>query len=260
LGEGGMGAVYLARRRDGTTVALKMLLSRVAVDESSRKMFQREIEVSRSLVHPNIVTLFDQGSSGSIFYFAMEFCPGGSLSDLMKIRGKIAPAEAGPIMLQALAGLAYAHEQGFVHRDLKPANILLTSQNDGIAKVSDFGLAKSFQKAGFSGMTATGAIAGTFVFMPREQLTNFKYFRPVSDVWSIGATFYTMLTGHSPRNFYKLKDHVEVILRGGIVPILERDSSIPKKIADVIDRAVSEDTKDRYQNAAEFREALAEAL
>ncbi len=262
LGEGGMGAVYLARRkRDGAMVALKVMLAKVAVDEYSRQMFQREIEVTRGLRHPNIIELFDHGSAGSGFYFAMELCSGGSVDRLMERRGgKLSLAEAGLIILQTLEGLSFAHDGGFVHRDIKPQNILLTAERGGVAKVSDFGLAKSFQKAGLSGMTATGAAAGTPYFMPREQLTNFKYVKPVSDVWSIGATLYHMLTSEFPRNFQRGQDPMEVILRGGVVPILNRDPNIPKKVAEVIDRSLADNVKARYQTAAEFREALDKAL
>jgi serine/threonine protein kinase len=174
--------------------------------------------------------------------------------------GKRSLQEAGSIMLDALEGLAFAHEQGFVHRDLKPQNILLTAQDSGEAKVSDFGLAKSFQKAGFSGMTATGGTAGTYPFMAREQLTNFKFVKPVSDVWSMGATFYFMLTGGFPRDFRRGQDPMEVILRGGVVPIRNRDSSIPKNIGEVIDRACADNVKERYQTAGEFRQTLARVL
>jgi hypothetical protein len=262
LGRGGMGAVYLARRKkDGASVAVKVMLSKVAVGERARDVFQREIEVTRSLRHPNCVELLDHGSAGSAFYFVMEFCPGGSLDGLMgRRRGPLSLKEAGPIILQALEGLSFAHERGFVHRDLKPQNILLTAKDGGAAKVSDFGLAKSFQKAGFSGMTATGGTAGTYPFMAREQLINYKFVKPVSDVWSMGATLYFMLTEQYARDFLQGKDPVEVILGGGVVPIRKRDPSIPEKVAEVIDKAVADKPNDRYQTAAEFRQALAKVL
>jgi hypothetical protein len=95
--------------------------------------------------------------------------------------GRWAVAEAGRIVLQSLAGLSFAHEKGIVHRDLKPENILLTAPDGGMAKIADFGLAKDFEKAGFSGMTATGGVAGTALFMPREQLLDYKHVKPVSD-------------------------------------------------------------------------------
>ena len=262
LAKGGMGAVYLARRKsDGRSVALKVMLSKVAVDERARRLFQREIEDLRALKHAHIVELLDHGSGGSGFFFVMELCTGRSLDDLTERRGgKLPLCEAGPLILQALDGLSFMHGKGFVHRDLKPSNILLTAADGGAAKVADFGLAKNFEKAGFSGMTATGAYAGTVVFMPREQLTNYRHVKPVSDVWSMGATLYHVLTGQYPRDFRRGQDPMEVVLRGGVVPIRKRDASIPAKVAEAIDRAVADQAKDRFQTAAEFRAALMKAL
>ena len=263
LGKGGMGAVYLAhRKKDGERVALKVMLSRVAVNERARVEFVREMATMQNLRHPNIVRFIDNGSAGVGFYFIMEFCEGGSVDDLMARHGGTLPlTAASPIMLKALEGLAYAHEQKLVHRDLKPMNVLLEgSPESGIAKIADFGLAKSFEKAGLSGHTSTGSYAGTPVFMPREQVTNYKYVKPASDVWSIGATFYNMLTGQHPRDMRRGQDQIEVVLNGKIVPIRQRDSNVPRKLAEVIDRALDNDVKARYQTAGEMHKALADAL
>src|SRR4051812_28395734 len=102
-------------------------------------------------------------------------------------------------MLQLLDALAHAHGQGLVHRDIKPGNVLLMDPEGEVVKLSDFGLAKSFQHAGLSGMTVTGGVGGTPAFMPREQLINFKYTKPTSDVWSMGAMLYYLLTGQFVR-------------------------------------------------------------
>ena len=263
LGEGGMGAVYLVRhKKKGTRAALKVMLSKVAVDERSRKVFMREIEVTRALRHKNIVGFLDHGSAGGVFYFLLEFCEGGSVDKLMERRGgRLALDEAGPIILQSLEGLAFAHDKDFIHRDLKPQNILLTgSEPHWTAKVADMGLAKDFQKAGWSGMTATGSFGGSFAFMAREQVTNFKYFKPVSDVWSMGATFYNMLTGQFPRDFRRGQDPMEVILHGSIVPIAKRGVRLPSRVAEVIDHSLSNKTSDRYQNAGEMLLALKKVL
>jgi serine/threonine protein kinase len=155
---------------------------------------------------------------------------------------------------QALEGLASAHGAGFVHRDLKPDNVLFAG--DGTAKLADFGLAKSFQQAGLSGMTATGAFAGTYFFMPREQLTSFRQARPASDVWSMAATLYYLLTGQYARDFGAHPDPLAVILRGGVVPIRRRDASVPEELAGVIDRALSDEAEERYPTAREFASAL----
>lgn len=263
LGQGAMGAVYLARRnRDGRQMALKIMLSRVAVSPAARRGFEREITLTSQLRHSNIVNFIEHGSSGSVFYFVMEFCGGGSVDKLMEEQGGCLTLDtAGPIMMDALDGLTYAHAENVVHRDLKPGNILLSgSASRWKTKVSDFGLAKDFELAGFSGMTMTGGVGGTYGFMPREQVTDFKYAKPPSDVWSLGATFYNMLTGELPREMCRGQDPIEVILDGKVVPIRERDSGIPKSVAEVIDRALDLEVSARYQDAGEMRQAMAEAL
>jgi pSer/pThr/pTyr-binding forkhead associated (FHA) protein len=262
LGKGGMGVVYNATRKaDGATLAIKVMLARVAVDEAARRMFLREIEIAQRLRHPHVVSLIESGSAGSAFYFVMELCNRGSLDRLIKRhRGKLSLSVAMPLMQQTLAGLEYAHQQGFVHRDLKPQNVLLHEQGGNrTAKITDFGLGKSFETAGLSGMTATGGFAGTVHFMPREQITDFKYVRPVSDVWSIAATFYNMLTGRFPLEFPPARDPVEVILHDEPIAIRRRDPSIPGRVAEVLDQALASDPARRYQTAGEMRIAVEQA-
>ena len=258
LGQGGMGTVYLARRkRDGEAVAIKTMLARTAMNELARERFKREVDATRSLIHPNIVTLYDFNYSGSLFFFVLEYCEGGSLFDVMVSRnGVLSLVEAAPKFLEVLDGLAYAHEKGFVHRDLKPQNILLTARTGGVAKVGDFGLAKSFEDAGLSGLTQTGAAVGTYPYMPREQLTNYKYVKPPTDVWSMGATIYFVLTGEYPRESPAGQSPIEAIRHGRIVPIRQRKPEIPQGVADAIDKALANKAADRYQSAAEFRDGL----
>jgi hypothetical protein len=262
LGRGTLGAVYLAQRQDDSVkVALKIMLSRIVVDERSRQRFHHEIETLGELRHSNIVDLYEHGSAGSGFYFAMEYCSGGSVEDWMQKKGgRLSLEEAAWSVLQVLEGLSYAHQKGYVHRAIKPSNLLLTSQTKYTAKLVDFGLARSFERAGFSGMSAIASSISTAMFMPREQLTQFRLSHPVSDVWSLAASFYFMLTGRAVRDFPADKDPVEVILRGKLIPIRDMDSKIPKKVAKVIDKALSDDTKERYSDATEFLRALNKAL
>jgi serine/threonine-protein kinase len=264
LGRGGMGTVYLARRKIGNQrVAIKVMLADVAVDQHARDRFQREMDVTQSLRHANIVQFIGYGSAGAAFYFVMEFCAGGSLGRLVACAGgKLKLDVAGPLMLQTLEGLACAHQKGIVHRDLKPNNILLCgSGRSWTAKVADFGLAKSFQQAGLTRKgTVTGSTAGSPVFMPREQITNFKYLKPSGDVWSIGATFYHVLTGDFPRDFPRGEDPIQAILSGSMVPLRRRDPDIPQAVAQVIDRAVANDPQERYADAGAMRAALEAAL
>jgi serine/threonine protein kinase len=251
-----MGAVYLAHPRGGgTRVALKVMLPRMVVDEGAQEIFIREIEVTRALRHPNIVGLLDFGRHDGRFYFALEYCAGGSVEGLRQRQGGRVPLPSGlRIAVDSLEGLAAAHEAGFVHRDLKPDNVLLAE--DGTARLADFGLAKSFQQAGLSGMTTTGTVAGTFQFMPREQLTSYRQVRPTSDVWSMAATIYYLLTGEYARDFDARADPLAVILRGGVVPLRQRDPSLPPDLAAVIDHALDDDPARRFATAREFVTAL----
>ena len=263
LGEGGMGAVYLVRHRQtGQRSALKVMLARVPVDNVAQQRFLREADVIRSLQHPHIVEFHDSGAVGGVFYFLMEYCAGGSMGELMRQRnGRLALAEAAPIMLQALDGLAFAHANHFVHRDLKPQNILLAgTEGRWVAKLADLGMAKNFEQAGYSGMTATGSYGGSYPFMPREQIINFKYVQPASDVWSMAATFYVMLTGQFPYDFRRGRDPIEVILNDAVVPVRKRDARLPANVAAVIDRALAREAKDRYPDGGALRQALAQVL
>jgi serine/threonine protein kinase len=140
---------------------------------------------------------------------------------------------------------------------LKPQNILL---DRGVARISDFGLAKNFQQAGMSGLSVTGNYAGTPLFMPREQLINFKYMKPVSDVWSIAATFYFMLTGAFPYPFTDKRDPIDVILNEPIVPLEKRDKSLPRNLCACIDKALSLKATDRYPTAGDFMRSLRSSL
>jgi serine/threonine protein kinase len=138
--------------------------------------------------------------------------------------------------------------------------LLSFSKTEVTAKVADFGLAKGFERAGFSGLTLTGASGGTPYFMPREQVLNFKYAKPASDIWSAAATFYNMLTGALPRDYGARRDPLEVVLREPSVSILHRDSAVPKGIAAVIDRALCDEPDGRYTSAGEMRESLVRAF
>jgi eukaryotic-like serine/threonine-protein kinase len=262
LGAGGMGAVYLARHKcTQEQVAVKVMLSKVRVNEQARRQFLREIAVTSALQHPHIVQFLMSGSEGDLFYFLLEYCAGGSMADLMKRRGsRLSLDEAMPLLLQTLTGLAEVHAQGLVHRDLKPQNILLAGrEGQWVAKLSDLGLAKSFEQAGFSGMTATGGFAGSFPFMPREQVINFKRVQPTSDVWAMGATCYTLLTGAYPRHQRSGQDPLLAILQEESIPIRKREPHISEGIAEVIDRSLATKEGERYQHAGEMCEALLRA-
>jgi eukaryotic-like serine/threonine-protein kinase len=279
LGQGGMGAVYLARHESsGDQVALKVMLPKVAANEKSKEMFLREIENTKALKHRNVVQLRDAGFSHGTYFFTLEYCDGGSVDLLMKQRGgPLSMDEAVPIVLQALEGLDYAHHaeipqvklangeygpgKGLVHRDIKPHNLFLTgSERSPVAKVGDYGLAKAFDLAGLSGLTQSGTRMGTPSFMPRQQVVNFKDSRPEVDVWAMAASLYFMLTGRPPRNFPEGVEWFLAVLESNAVPIRKRKPEIPKKLAEVIDRALVDKPEIGIKSAAELKKALEAAL
>ncbi|HET8644405.1 MAG TPA: FHA domain-containing serine/threonine-protein kinase, partial [Vicinamibacteria bacterium] len=243
LGKGGMGTVYKARRiSDGAVVALKLLRPEVMVEPTAREVFLREVAVTARLQHPNVVALLEHGVHGDAFYFALEYCAGGSLSAALLRRDDPLPVDTAlRLTLQVLDGLQEAHARGFVHRDIKPENVLLSDAALSVAKLADFGLAKSFEQAGLSGLTATGAVGGTLYFMPLEQITHFRVLRPASYVWSMAATLYYMLTFGYPREFAPGADPLQVILQGGTVPLRQREPGLPARLAAVVDRALDDD-------------------
>lgn len=260
LGKGGMGAVYLAQHdRTGQQVALKVMLPQVAADKRSEERFLRETALTKALKHPNVVQLYDHGCSDGTFFFTLEFCDGGSIDHLIAKRGgKLPVDEAVEMMFQLLDGLGYAHtKHNLVHRDIKPGNFFMSgSGSQRLAKIADYGFAKAFDTAGLSGLTMTGSVAGTPPFMPRQQVINFKYSKPEVDVWAMAASLYNMLTGQFPRDFPRGKDPWVILLKERPVPIRNRDASIPKKLANVIDEALIDNPSITFKIAAEFKRAL----
>ena len=266
LGQGGMGSVMLARsQKDGRAVAIKTLLPEVAVSEQSLKRFMREIEVSSSLQHPNIVSYIEHGTHNGVVYLVTEFVGGMDASKLAKHRGgKLNYQEVVKIIEQTLAALDFAHAQGFVHRDIKEQNILVDGNFPNYrAKLTDFGLAKSFKQAGMSGVTMVGDVAGTIAYMPPEQVRDFKEVRPPADIYACGMTAYSLLTGThaldiSPRA--GIAETVKAIFEKPIIPILSRIPDVPHRVAAVIETAIAKEVELRWRTAGEMREALLRAM
>ena len=283
LGRGGMGEVWKVReKKTGKYFALKTMLPQMAVNEQAKTLFLREAKVSEQLDHKNVVRTYKSGCANGVFYILMDLCEGGSVDGLMaRHGGKLCLEQATLITLQVLDGLEYVHNvkvdvdikkglfnstkeveaHGLVHRDFKPGNIFLADNTDyPVAKVADFGMAKAFETAGMSKVTKDGSAMGTPQFMPRQQAVNFRYSEPDVDVWAAAASYYNMLTGQFPRDFTPGKNPCMVLMTGGIVPIRQRDSSIPVKLAAVIDRALQEVPEIGYKSAATFRRDIIAAL
>jgi pSer/pThr/pTyr-binding forkhead associated (FHA) protein len=266
LGQGGMGSVMLARSiKDGRPVAIKTLLPEVAVSEQSLKRFLREIEVAASLRHPHIVSYLDHGTHNGIVYLVTEFVSGMDASKLAKTRGgRLTYQEVVKIMEQTLAALDFAHSLGFVHRDIKEQNILVDGNYPNYnAKLTDFGLAKSYKQTGMSGVTMVGDVAGTIAYMPPEQVRDFKEVQPPSDIYAAGMTAYSLLTGAhaldiSPRA--GIAETVKAIFEKPIIPIGQRTLDVPLRVASVIETAIAKQVELRWRSAGEMRDALLRAM
>lgn len=262
LGQGGMGSVMLARSiKDGQAVAIKTLLPEVAVSEQSLKRFMREIEVAASLRHQHIVSYIEHGTHNGIVYLVTEFISGMDAAKLSKHRGgKLHWQEVVKIVEQTLAALDFAHSQGFVHRDIKEQNILIEGNFPNyISKLTDFGLAKSYKQTGMSGVTMVGDVAGTIAYMPPEQVRDFKEVKPPSDIYAMGMTAYSLLTGAHALDINPksgISETVKAIFEKPYIPIANRISGIPPQVAHVIERAIAKDVPNRWRSAGEMRDAL----
>lgn len=266
LGQGGMGTVILARHaQNGHLVAIKTLIPEIAVSEQSLKRFIREIEVTASLRHPNIVGYIDHGTHNGVVYLVSEFVGGMDASKLSKSRGgKLNYREVVVIIEQTLAALDFAHSLGFVHRDIKEQNILVDgSFPNYTAKLTDFGLAKSFKQTSLSGVTMVGDVAGTIAYMPPEQIRDFKEVRPPSDIYAIGMTAYSLMTGAHALDLSSksgISETIKAIFEKPIVPIARRMPEIPPRVAVVVENALAKDVAARWRTAGEMRWELLNAI
>ncbi len=265
IGQGGMGSVVLARcESSGEVVAIKTLLPEVAVSEQALKRFLREIEVASSLQHPNIVRYIEHGKHNGLVYLVTEFVVGMDASRLAKQHaGKLNFKEVISIIEQTLAALDFAHKQGFVHRDIKEQNILIHGDYPtSVAKLTDFGLSKSFKETGMSGVTMVGDVAGTIAYMPPEQVRDFKDVKPPADIYAVGMTAYTLLTGANALDISSkagIAETVKAIFEKPIVSIRERLPEVPANVASVIETALAKHVEQRWRTAGAMRAALLSA-
>ena len=266
LGRGGMGCVMLGReQRTGRAVAIKTLLPEFAVSDKAMRRFMREIDVAAALKHRNIVEFLDRGTHNGVVYLVSEYVDGADASKLAELHGGRLSYEDGiSIMAQALDALSFAHAQGYIHRDFKDQNILVAGTSPNlIAKLTDFGLAKSFTHSGMSGVTMAGEMAGTLAYMPPEQLRNFRDVKPQSDIYAVGMTAYSLLTGSLALDLSKnssVNDTIRAIFEQPSVPLHQRAPHVPRQVCEIIDRALAKDPAQRWQTAGAMRNALLHSI
>ena len=267
VGQGGMGAVYLAEvlGKKNSWVAIKMLHAQLSEDKVSVKRFQQEASAASDLQHPNLIAQYDYGMiDGKQPFLVMEYLEGESLADMIKEQGPINPVQCSRIFSQVMDGLQYAHEKGVVHRDIKPSNILLIRRDgEEIVKVLDFGLAKLMPWSGKESqhLTKTGEVFGSPIYMSPEQCMG-KQLEPSSDIYSLGITLFEALTGKPP---FKGQNVVQTASKhlSDAPPTFESirpDLNLPLNLQNVVFRSLEKETTHRFLSMNEFKKDLVYAV
>jgi serine/threonine protein kinase len=253
VAEGGMGAVYRARRRDdGEMVAIKIMPTHMAGNSVLVKRFEQEFNAASRLDHPNIVRALDFGEHGGVPYLVMEFVEGESLGQKIQRDGRLSEADAVRIIAQVAQGLHRAHKQGLVHRDIKPDNVMVMP--DGTAKLCDLGLVKELETD--LNLTRTGRGLGTPHFMAPEQFRNAKNADLRCDIYALGATLFMMVTGELPFKSSGPLDAWMKKMHNDLTPPRKVVPGLSERIDWAIRRAMSADPEQRPTSCREFVEDL----
>jgi serine/threonine-protein kinase len=262
IGEGGMGEVFKARNKFDKIVALKLIRKDLLTNATAVGRFRREIEATAQLDHPNIIRETDAGETEAGLFIVMDYVKGIDLGKLVRERGPLPPPVACDYIRQAARGLQHAHEKGLIHRDIKPGNLLRA--NDGhVIKILDLGLARLQERADGvlspddrPALTQLGVIVGTVDFLAPEQARDSRRVDARADLYSLGCTFFYLLTGQPP---FPGGTPVEKLLRHAQEPPPALPQMPPAVMA-VIHRLMAKKPEDRYQTAAEVVAALDELL
>ena len=255
LGRGGMATVYLARdEKLQREVAVKVLHGIDAADETFQARFQQEALATARLEHPNIVTIYDYGREGDYTYMVMEYCPNGSLHEVLlkaSQQGRMLEQEyIVSVVSQVAQALDFAHRHGIIHRDVKPSNILFA--RDGRPVLADLGVAKAFSGPK---LTRTLAAIGTPEYMSPEQGRG-EEIDHRSDLYSLGVVLYELLSGHPPFTATTPWGIIKQHISEELPPIRQRNPAVPPGLAAVVAKAMAKAPSDRYQSGQELANAL----
>lgn len=265
LGEGGMGSVYLAEHQLlRRPCAVKLIKPELAQKQSAVARFEREVQSAAALTHPNTVQIYDYGQSeDGTLYYAMEYLPGAALDSLVQRDGPFPASRAVHVMVQLCGALGEAHSRGLVHRDVKPENVMLCERGGrpDVVKLLDFGLVAGLRPdTANPSISHAGMVLGTPAFMSPEQCRGDETVTPLSDVYSLGALGYFLVTGAPPFDrgsaVQVMAAHLHEIPR----PIRELRGDVPPVLASVLERCLAKDPFERYPSAARLEEALLRSI
>jgi len=252
ISRGRQAVVYKCRQKSmDRLVAVKFLPPAAARDPESRRRFFQEARHAARLSHPNIVTIHQISPFRNTFYIVMELVDGGSLNELLAVRKRFGPAEAVTILRPVTEALAYAHRAGIVHRDIKPGNILLAA--DGTVKLADLGLAR---RVGEDAEEEAGKAFGTPYYISPEQVRGEARVDFRADIYSLGATFYQMLTGRPPFTAPTPQEVMQKHLTEPPPDPRQFVPDLPQVLCNILAKALAKRPEDRYQTAEEFLTAL----
>lgn len=293
LGEGGMGSVYKAQHRlMNRPVALKIINSQLVNHPGAIERFHREVQAAARLAHPNIVAAHDAEQAGNVHFLVMEFVDGVNLHQVIQQRGPLPVAEACEYIRQAALGLQHAHERGMVHRDVKPHNLMLAevcpadggpksgepghsqssirTPQSAVIKILDFGLANLASEAVGEGryqddapsraiprqLTLSGAMMGTPDYIAPEQAVDAHAVDIRADIYSLGCTFYYLLTGQAPFQEGTVVDKIAAHAEREPAPLSTFRTDVPADVESILNRMMAKNPDARFQTPAEVAEAL----
>lgn len=253
LGAGGMGTVYLGKHKvTGSQAAVKVLPASLAREEGFVERFQREIDSMQKLKSPHIVEFYESGHDGDVYFYAMEYVDGDTLTSRLRSDKRIPWPEVIDLTAQICRALKAAHNAGIVHRDLKPSNLMISS--DGTVKLADFGVAQVFASAK---LTVTGGIVGTAEYMSPEQAKGQRATKK-SDLYSLGAVMYVMLTGRPP---FSGKTSLDVIHKHQFAQFDKPSMyapDIPKLLDEIVCKLLEKEPDKRFPDSYVLSLRLAE--
>jgi tRNA A-37 threonylcarbamoyl transferase component Bud32 len=262
IGSGGMGDVYLAEHQLlKRPCAIKLVRPDNVTDPKALERFEREVRITATLSHPNTVEIFDYGQTeDGMYYYVMEYLPGLSLADLVEQHGPLPPERAVYLLRQVCLALHEAHDAGLIHRDIKPSNIHAARRGgmDDVAKLLDFGLVRPGATIRESAVSAEGQILGTPLYMSPEQAMGSRDLDSRTDIYSLGAVAYFLLTGRPPFNQSSGIAAMIAHARDPVEPPSRHRSGIPKDLETVILRCLAKSPADRFIDADELEQALGE--
>jgi serine/threonine-protein kinase len=263
LGSGGMGEVYLAEhallRRP---CAVKLIRPERAGDPHFLRRFEREVQAMATLTHPNTVEVYDYGhAADGTFYYAMEYLPGLDLEQLVTRHGPVSPGRAVHLLRQVCGALAEAHAIGLIHRDIKPSNVMVCERGGrhDVAKLLDFGLVRAPTLAQGEGSTLTqlGTLAGTPAYMAPEQAAARAALDGRSDIYSLGAVAYFLLTGRPPFVRETAVQTLAAHLGEPLVPPGQLRPDLPADLEEIVLRCLDKDPEGRFLDADTLERTLA---